>query len=102
MDVILWSEHIPTSAAQVQKSYDWTIAQWSGIAAAALTAILGLLSATIVEMLKGTLVVGRGRLFVAVGAGVSSLLAVCGLCQYEITQLNNDFLTLYAVLALLR
>jgi hypothetical protein len=96
--MLLWSKDMPNSIAQIQKSYDWTIAQWSGIATATLTAILTLLAGAAVEALKGT-VVAATPLIVTVIVGVLLFSGGFAMCNYEITMLKNEFLTLYGLLA---
>jgi hypothetical protein len=102
LDIILWSEDVSISAPQIQKTYDWTIAQWSGIATAALTATLGFLSTVVVETLKGTTLTSAPVFMGAVAIGVGSSVAISAFCHFQMNALNNDFATLYDVLTFLR
>jgi hypothetical protein len=102
MDILRWSQHVETSAAQIQKSYDWKITQWSGLGSAILTATLGFVSAVVVEVLKGTKVLTKADFVLIVVTGAAALLAAYAFTHFQVSALNTEFLRLYNLLALLR
>ena len=101
VDILLWSRDVPTAATQLQKSYDWTITQWSGFATAVLVAVLGFLSTVVAEFLKGTYVVWRRQFFPLIIVGVSSLLAAYSFANLKVSMLNDEFVGLYSLLSLI-
>lgn len=126
LDILIWADNPTLSATQLQKSYDWTIAQWSAFATAILTAVLGFISAVIVDMLKGPSVsvsatsgtsttgaspstaTGGTSSVTAAGlsrgviiAGVLAFVALYAFDQFQISRLNAQFIELFSLFALL-
>ena len=97
-DLVAWSTELETAAQQVQKAYDWRIAQWSAFGNAVLTATLAFVSAAAVEAFKGT--IGTHSLG-AVAFGTFSSLLLYWISQLRVTRLRREFLALYGILVLL-
>jgi hypothetical protein len=74
-NILTWVRDISTSSSQLQKRYDWEIAQWSSFATAVLSATLGFISAAVIETLKKPDVFTPGGKLPVVAIGiVASLL----------------------------
>lgn len=101
-DVLRWSQELATSSSQIQKAYEWEIAQWSGFATVVLTATLGFLSATVLEVLKNPSLLLTREAVSLVGLGVVASLALYGLAQYQIDRLRREFVRLYSLLIILK
>jgi len=81
-DVLTWADDVNLSIAQVQKAYDWRIAQRAAFANAVLTAIFAFLSSAVIETYKETVVYFGIYLFF----------------RWEIRRLRQEFLALYTLL----
>jgi hypothetical protein len=101
IDLLLWSQEPATSVGQIQKAYDWHIAQWSAFGTAVLTAILGFISAVILEVWKGTKIAVPRDIYIVTALGIISSIALYAFSQYRIQRLRTQFLRLYSALALL-
>ena len=101
-DILTWASDSPVAAAQLQKAFDWQIAQWSAFASTVLTATLGFVATVIVENLKGTLSAMDSRQSLIIAGGVSASLALYAFCHYRIGSLRRNFVELYTLLAHLK
>ena len=101
IDLLVWSQELATSAGQMQKAYEWQIAQWSAFGTAVLAATLGFISAAILEVWKGTQIGGARGIYIVIALGVISSVALYAVCQYRIQMLRAQFLRLYSALVLL-
>jgi hypothetical protein len=101
IDLFILSKNLSTSAAQIQKSYDWQITQWSGFGTAVLTATLGFISAAGLDIWKGAQLPHESNTYTVIGIGIVSSLALYALCQYRVARLRARFSVLYGALALL-
>jgi ABC-type transport system involved in cytochrome c biogenesis permease subunit len=95
-DVITWADNVELSTAQIQKAYDWRIAQWATFANAILTAIFGFLSSALIEAYKETLKLPH--FWSVVGAGTLAYACIYGFCRFRIARLQQEFLALYTLL----
>jgi hypothetical protein len=94
-NLIAFLKDLPTSAAQLQKAYDWNIAQWSNFGTTLLTATLGFISACLVALYKGEI----RHLTIAMLAGIAAALCLYLKSQIEINKLKNQFVCVYSFLA---
>jgi hypothetical protein len=101
VDLFVWSRDLTTSASQIQKSYDWQIAQWSSFGTAVLTATLGFISAIVLEVWKGTQLAEGKDKYIVIALGLISSLALYAVCQLRIKILRARFVRLYSALVLL-
>jgi hypothetical protein len=97
VDLFVWSRDLTTSASQIQKSYDWQIAQWSSFGTAVLTATLGF----VLEVWKGTQLAEGKDKYIVIALGLISSLALYAVCQLRIKILRARFVRLYSALVLL-
>ncbi len=97
-DLVVWAEDLEVAAAQIQKAYEWRIAQWSSFGNAVLTGILAFLSAAAIEAFKGS--INQGCVL-AVGAGTFSAFCLYLISQARMNRLRREFLAIYRALALL-
>jgi hypothetical protein len=96
-DLLDWADEIETSAEQLQKGYDWRIAQWSAFASAVLTAMLAFLSACVVELFKGTML-WRHVAAIMMG-GTAASIGLYLVSQVRIAKLRKEFLDQYTLVA---
>jgi len=97
-DLAVWSRDHPTSSSQIQKTYEWHIAQWAGFGTAVLTGAVGFISAVTLETLKTpTLWDQRGTRALVV-CGIASSLLLYFLTQVRITRLRRLFNGLYSLM----
>jgi hypothetical protein len=95
-DLVVWMDDVALSAGQIQKAYDWRVAQWSTLSNAILTAIFFLVTTGLVETYKQTL---KLRYFWAwVGAAVLIYGSSYLFCRLRIRKLQREFLALYTLL----
>ena len=95
-DIVLWVDDVTLSSGQVQKTYDWRIAQWGALSNAILTAVFFLLATSLVETYKQTLKLPHFWWWVG---GVSFLYGCSYLfCRWRIRRLRQEFLALYTLL----
>jgi hypothetical protein len=95
-DIVMWVDDVTMSSAQLQKAYDWRIAQWATLSNTILTAVFFLLATALVETYKETF--KRPHLWWWV-VGIS-LTYLCSylFCRWKIRQLGREFLGLYTLL----
>jgi lipopolysaccharide export LptBFGC system permease protein LptF len=98
--IIRWSLAFENASAQIQKAYDWRIAQWSAMATAILTAILAILSSTFLEYYKKTALAPHWGLWLS--ADIAVFLCAYTFCRYEIDRLRREFLALYTLLLVIK
>jgi len=95
-DIVVWADDVGLSSGQVQKAYDWRIAQWGALSNAILTAVFFLFASGLIETYKQTLKLPH------FWSWVGSALCLYGLCyvfcRWRIRQLRREFLTLYTLL----
>ncbi len=94
--VIRWSLAFENASGQIQKAYDWRIAQWSAMATAILTAILAILSGTFLEYHKRATLSPHWGLWLC--AAIVVYLSAYTFCRLEIDRLRREFLALYTLL----
>jgi hypothetical protein len=95
-DLLIWAADPSESAEQLQKAYDWRVAQWSALANTIATAVLGLFTSAFVESYKGTVAVPG---FWEQLGYASMLFALSYLfCRLKIHILRKEFLALYTLL----
>ncbi|PYV70491.1 MAG: hypothetical protein DMG97_19155 [Acidobacteria bacterium] len=95
-DVLTWADDVNLSIAQVQKAYDWRIAQRAAFANAVLTAIFAFLSSAVIETYKETLRIPHFWTLVAIGTVV--YFGIYLFFRWEIRRLRQEFLALYTLL----
>jgi len=98
----LWSKDHATSSAQVQKLYDWHIAQWSGFGTAVLTATVGFISAVGLETLKTPTIWDKRGTTALVAIGLASSIVLYALTQLRIQRLREVFRDLYSLMCNLK
>jgi hypothetical protein len=95
-DLVVWADDVGLSSGQLQKAYEWRIAQWSALSTAILTAVFFLIATALVELYKQTLRLPHFGLWVGpgvVGYGCSYIF-----CRWRIQRLRQEFLALYTLL----
>lgn len=95
-DIVTWVDDVTLSAGQVQKAYDWRVAQWATFSNAILTAIFALIATALIDTYQET--IKRPHLWWWVGA--VSLIYFCSylFCRWRIRELRREFLALYTLL----
>jgi len=101
-EIALWSKDHATSSAQVQKLYDWHIAQWSGFGTAVLTATVGFISAVGLETLKTPTIWDKRGTTALVAIGLASSIVLYALTQLRIQRLREVFRDLYSLMCNLK
>lgn len=92
----MWVDDVALSTGQIQKAYDWSIAQWSTLGNAILTAVFFLIATGLVETYKKTLQLPHFWSWVG---GIATLyLASYAFCRLRIHRLRCEFLELYTLL----
>jgi hypothetical protein len=95
-EIVVWVDEVAVSIGQIQKSYDWSIAQWATLGNAILTAVFVLIATGLVETYKKTLQLPHFWSWVA---GIAMLyLASYAFCRFRIERLRREFLELYTLL----
>lgn len=97
-DIFLWARQFSMSNPQLQKAFDWHIAQWSGVATAVLAATLAFVSSVVIEKIKNPRLVFTGAEVLLIGLGVASSLGVFAFAHYKIVSLRRRFLRLHSIL----
>lgn len=100
-DILSWSQELNISIAQLQKAYDWRIAQWSSAATAFLSATFAFISATVIETFKNPNILSSPDAVIIVMLGSFASIAIYGVCQYQIRRLRREFVRLYSLLNLI-
>ena len=95
-DIASWVADVALSSGQLQKAYDWQIAQWSGLANAIVVSTLALLSSALIESFKDTL--RYPHFWSVVVAGTLAYVCIYVLCRLRIHRLRQEFLALYTLL----
>jgi hypothetical protein len=101
-EIALWSKDHATSSAQVQKLYDWHIAQWSGSGTVVLTATVGFISAVTLETLKTPTIWDKRGTAGLVAIGLTSSTVLYLLIQLRIQRLREVFRDLYSLMCNLK
>jgi hypothetical protein len=95
-EIVVWVDDVALSISQIQKSYDWSIAQWATLGNAILTAVFVLIATGLVETFKKTLQLPH---FWSLVSGIALLyLASYAFCRLRIERLRREFLVLYTLL----
>lgn len=95
-DVVIWADDVALSSGQMQKAYDWRIAQWATLSNAILTAIFVLIGSALVEIYKRSLQLPH---FGWLAGGTVAVYVLCyGFCRWKIRRLRQEFLALYTLL----
>jgi len=99
-ELMLWSLDFDTSCAQIQKAYDWEIAQWSNMANATLAAMFGFLTPAVIELFKKSIQLAGFGLTIILGAIVFVTTYIA--CRLKIERLRSHFLATYSLLVRLK
>lgn len=94
--IIRWALEFENASGQIQKAYDWNIAQWSAMATAFLTGLLAVSSNTLLEYYKKTALAPYWKILL--GLNVFVYLCAYVLCRVKIRRLRREFLALYTLL----
>jgi hypothetical protein len=101
-ELALWLRDFPTSAAQIQKTYDWRIAQWSALGTAVLTTSLGFLSGAALELIKNPALWHTTDELRILSLGFCSSITLYLLVQLRIARLRRTFETIYTIMCVLK
>ena len=95
-DVVIWADDVTLSSGQIQKAYDWRIAQWGTLANAVLTAVFFLMASALIETYKETLKLPHFWVWVTFATFIYG--CIYALCRFRIKRLRQEFLALYTLL----
>jgi hypothetical protein len=95
-DLVIWADNVELSSNQLQKAYDWRIAQWATFGNVVLTAIFGLLSSAVIETFKATIILPD--FWSEIGAATLAYSLIYAFCRLRIVTLRQEFMALYTLL----
>ena len=99
--VFSWARALDEAGDQIAKVYEWRIAQWSAFASAVLAAVLGFVSAVVVESVKEGIHLTGWKLTAVITGLVALILSYCISLQM-IERIREEYLQLYSLLLELR
>jgi len=100
--IMAWGRNIDAAAAQIAKTYEWQIQQWSGFANSLLTATLSFISAVAASSFTSDFKINTRRLISLVILTLATSLLSYANCQQRISYLKSEFYHFYNLLLLLK